>query len=43
MFIHTVQTVLSPPGEVDRVQNFPDWFVLPRPRTHSFRYRYDSR
>lgn len=37
MFIHPVQNRSLTPREAARVQTFPDWFVFPKPRTHSFR------
>jgi len=37
MFIHPTQNRSFTPREAARVQTFPDWFVFPEPRTHSFR------
>ena len=37
MFIHPVQNRSLTPREAARVQSFPDWFVFPEARTHSFR------
>jgi DNA (cytosine-5)-methyltransferase 1 len=37
MFIHPVQNRSLTPREAARVQSFPDWFVFPPARTHSFR------
>jgi DNA (cytosine-5)-methyltransferase 1 len=37
MFIHPSQNRSFTPREAARVQTFPDWFVFPEPRTHSFR------
>lgn len=37
MFIHPVQNRSFTPREAARVQTFPDWFVFPEARTHSFR------
>jgi DNA (cytosine-5)-methyltransferase 1 len=37
MFIHPTQNRSFTPREAARVQTFPDWFVFPAPRTHSFR------
>lgn len=37
MFIHPVQNRSLTPREAARVQTFPDWFLFPRARTHSFR------
>jgi DNA (cytosine-5)-methyltransferase 1 len=37
MFIHPTQNRSLTPREAARVQTFPDWFVFPEPRTHSFR------
>ncbi len=37
MFIHPTQNRSLTPREAARVQTFPDWFVFPKARTHSFR------
>jgi len=37
MFIHPTQNRSLTPREAARVQSFPDWFVFPEARTHSFR------
>ena len=37
MFIHPSQNRSFTPREAARVQTFPDWFVFPEARTHSFR------
>jgi DNA (cytosine-5)-methyltransferase 1 len=37
MFIHPTQNRSFTPREAARVQSFPDWFVFPPARTHSFR------
>ena len=37
MFVHPTQNRSLTPREAARVQTFPDWFVFPEPRTHSFR------
>jgi DNA-methyltransferase (dcm) len=37
MFIHPTQNRSFTPREAARVQTFPDWFVFPEARTHSFR------
>ncbi len=37
MFIHPTQNRSFTPREAARVQTFPDWFVFPKARTHSFR------
>jgi DNA (cytosine-5)-methyltransferase 1 len=37
MFIHPTQNRSLTPREAARVQSFPDWFVFPAARTHSFR------
>lgn len=37
MFIHPTQNRSLTPREAARVQTFPDWFVFPEARTHSFR------
>jgi DNA (cytosine-5)-methyltransferase 1 len=37
MFIHPTQNRSLTPREAARVQSFPDWFVFPPARTHSFR------
>ncbi len=37
MFVHPVQNRSLTPREAARVQSFPDWFVFPKARTHSFR------
>lgn len=37
MFIHPVQNRSLTPREAARVQTFPDWFLFPKARTHSFR------
>ena len=37
MFIHPTQNRSLTPREAARVQTFPDWFVFPETRTHSFR------
>jgi|GEM_PF-190181 len=37
MFIHPTQNRSLTPREAARVQTFPDWFIFPEPRTHSFR------
>lgn len=37
MFIHPTQNRSLTPREAARVQTFPDWFVFPEVRTHSFR------
>lgn len=37
MFIHPVQNRSISPREAARVQTFPDWFIFPEARTHSFR------
>jgi len=37
MFIHPTQDRSLTPREAARVQTFPDWFVFPKARTHSFR------
>jgi DNA (cytosine-5)-methyltransferase 1 len=37
MFIHPTQNRSLTPREAARVQTFPDWFVFPEHRTHSFR------
>lgn len=37
MFIHPRQNRSFTPREAARVQTFPDWFVFPSARTHSFR------
>lgn len=37
MFIHPTQNRSFTPREAARVQSFPDWFVFPSARTHSFR------
>ncbi len=37
MFIHPTQNRSLTPREAARVQTFPDWFVFPPARTHSFR------
>lgn len=37
MFIHPTQSRSFTPREAARVQSFPDWFVFPSARTHSFR------
>jgi DNA (cytosine-5)-methyltransferase 1 len=37
MFIHPTQNRSLTPREAARVQTFPDWFVFPAARTHSFR------
>jgi DNA (cytosine-5)-methyltransferase 1 len=37
MFVHPSQNRSLTPREAARVQTFPDWFVFPEARTHSFR------
>jgi len=37
MFIHPTQNRSFTPREAARVQTFPDWFIFPEARTHSFR------
>jgi len=37
MFIHPTQNRSLTPREAARAQSFPDWFVFPTARTHSFR------
>lgn len=37
MFIHPTQNRSLTPREAARIQSFPDWFVFPEARTHSFR------
>jgi DNA (cytosine-5)-methyltransferase 1 len=37
MFIHPTQNRSLTPREAARVQTFPDWFIFPAARTHSFR------
>ena len=37
MFIHPTQNRSITPREAARIQSFPDWFVFPEARTHSFR------
>jgi DNA (cytosine-5)-methyltransferase 1 len=37
MFIHPTQNRSLTPREAARVQSFPDWFIFPAARTHSFR------
>ncbi len=37
MFIHPTQNRSLTPREAARIQTFPDWFRLPRARTHAFR------
>jgi DNA (cytosine-5)-methyltransferase 1 len=37
MFIHPKQNRSLTPREAARIQGFPDWFVFPEARTHSFR------
>ena len=37
VFIHPVPNRSLTPREAARVQSFPDWFVFPEARTHSFR------
>lgn len=37
MFIHPTQRRSLTPREAARIQSFPDWFVFPSARTHSFR------
>jgi DNA (cytosine-5)-methyltransferase 1 len=37
MFIHPTQNRSLTPREAARVQTFPDWFIFPPARTHSFR------
>ncbi|HEY4248172.1 MAG TPA: DNA cytosine methyltransferase [Lacunisphaera sp.] len=37
MFIHPTQNRSLTPREAARIQSFPDWFIFPPARTHSFR------
>lgn len=37
MFVHPTQNRSITPREAARVQSFPDWFIFPHARTHSFR------
>lgn len=37
MFIHPTQLRSITPREAARIQSFPDWFIFPEARTHSFR------
>ena len=37
MFIHPTQNRSLTPREAARIQSFPDWFIFPEARTHSFR------
>lgn len=37
MFIHPTQNRSITPREAARIQSFPDWYIFPEARTHSFR------
>lgn len=37
MFIHPTQNRSLTPREAARIQSFPDWFIFPSAKTHSFR------